>query len=79
LLSFLDPLSKSFLLGNIMSLDLYLFGNEIGYEVHSSFYIVLVEDGLEFCFHRTSQQLTDKESELRGRSKLLNLTFFLIE
>ena len=46
-------------------LDLLL--DKVGYHIHASLNVILIQDGLELGFQRTLEQLADKESQLGGR------------
>ena len=58
-------------------LDLLL--DKVGYHIHASLNVILIQDGLELGFQRTLEQLADKESQFGGRFDKFDLGFFLLE
>ena len=44
-----------------------LLFDKVGYHIHASLNVILIQDGLELGFQRTLEQLADKESQLGGR------------
>ena len=59
--------------------QLNLLLDKVGYHVHASLNVILIQDGLELGFQWTLEQLANKESQLGGRFDEFDLCFFLLE
>ena len=58
---------------------LHLLLDKVGYHIHASLDVILIQDGLELGFQWTLEQLADKESQFGGRFDKFDLCFFLLE